>query len=122
LPTSKGPDGHCMGCLSNQYILSGICTNCPLFSISKIGATSRSDCLCMPGYGVDKLGSCSICEVGKYSSSASNNPCKPCPEGSTTQNLGSKTVRNCGATADLCLAGYTIRTNLGCVLTSLLAT
>ena len=121
LPTSKGPDGYCIGCLSNQYIQSGVCINCPSFSISKIGATSQTDCLCMPGYGIAAAGSCMICDVGKYSSSASNSPCKTCPEGSTTKSLGSKSVRNCGATADLCLAGYTMRTNLGCILTSLIA-
>jgi hypothetical protein len=121
-PTIKGAGGSCIGCLSNQYLLAGACTNCPAYSISNVGATSVSDCLCMPGYGTvpgEVKKSCKICPVGQYSTAASNGKCKMCPVGSTTKGLGSKSIMECGATADLCLGGYTWRSaNLGCALTT----
>lgn len=117
-PTIKGAGGGCIGCLSNQYLLAGTCANCPAYSISNVGATSVLDCLCMPGYGTipeEVKKSCKICPVGQYSTAASNAKCKLCPIGSTTKGLGSKSIMECGATADLCLAGYTWRSaNLGC--------
>ena len=117
-PTIKGPGGSCVGCLSNQYLLAGTCANCPAYSISSVGATSISNCLCMPGYGTipeEEKKSCKICAVGQYSAAASNARCKLCPIGSTTKGLGAKSIMDCGATADLCLTGYTWRSaNLGC--------
>lgn len=121
LPTIKGPGGNCIGCLLNQYLLLGACVNCPAFSISSVGATSPSECKCMPGYGKTSLGVCKICSVGQYSQHASDRDCKQCPKGSTTKSLGSKSILECGATSDLCLAGFTWRPNLGCALTSALA-
>jgi hypothetical protein len=117
LPTIKGPAGACIGCLSNQYFFAGICVDCPSFAISNEGATSPADCMCKPGYGMAK--GCELCKPGKYSPTASNRQCRSCPPGSTTRSFGSKSILECGAMPDLCLAGYTWRsTNMGCTLTS----
>jgi len=120
-PTRKVGDNQCEGCLSNQYLgTGGVCLPCPAFSISNVGAVSLLDCKCMAGYFFqDKTLSCQICPVGTYSSHATDSGCKPCPKGSTTAGLGSKSVRECGATKELCLSGYSWRgVYLGCAPSS----
>ena len=121
-PTRKVGD-KCEGCLTNQYLVNGVCLPCPAFSISGVGAVSVSECKCMAGYSFQaKTANCQICPTGTYSSHASDSGCKACPKGSTTAGLGSKSVRECGATQDLCLAGYSWRgVYLGCALSSSLA-
>jgi hypothetical protein len=116
-PTTMSSQKKCEGCVKDQYLspLTKKCEYCPLFSIAKVGATSASDCICIPGYYLDttKL-VCMPCELGKYSSHASNGNCRNCPRGSTTSDIGSKTILDC----NVCLSGFILRSNIGCILAS----
>jgi len=116
-PTTISLQNKCEGCVKDQYLspLTRTCENCPLFSIAKVGATSTLDCICIPGYNLDatKL-ACIPCELGKYSPHASNGNCKKCPRGSTTSDIGSKNMFDCS----VCLDGYILRSNIGCILAS----
>jgi hypothetical protein len=116
-PTTMSPQKKCEGCVKDQYLspLTKRCEYCPLFSIAKVGATSASDCICIPGYYLDATKpACMPCEMGKYSSHASNGICRNCPRGSTTSDIGSKNILDC----NVCLSGFTLRSNIGCILAS----
>ena len=56
--------------------------------------------VCTPGY-TGPLGSCVLCEAGKYKSSLGSTPCSTCPANSVTVGKGSVTVIACH-----CDAGY----------------
>ena len=126
--TKRPGDGVCVGCLPHQYIsqVTKKCTDCPPFSM--ITDATSSECTCSPGYTIPLIqaagsglkqkvsaSGCVPCPKNTYSSHASNMPCKACPTGSMTSGVGARSVRECGATASLCVRGYTWKANFGCI-------
>jgi len=131
-----------MGCEKNQYLDENVkrCVKCPpnaMISQNILIAKSIHDCVCLPGYslyaGVINSKNrtftvqpmtptgCSVCHEGTFSSFASNLPCKECPIGSTTASKGSKDIRECGSTPDLCLPGFKwVPGRFGCVNSTLI--
>ena len=128
--TKRSSDGVCAGCLPTQYIseITKTCTDCPPFSMLS-GDYVNKECKCMPGYtlpmmfigsGTISSSGCVPCPKNSYSPKASNMQCTPCPAGSLTAGVGSKSIRDCGASATLCSPGYTYKANFGCISSNLL--
>ena len=115
LPTVRGADGQCETCAADEYPSPTLgCVPCPPNSILQAGAPmSASGCRCTAGFyhGANNSSSsalCVPCPVGTYSAHASSmSPCTPCPAGSTTADVGARSLLSCGASAELCLPGYT---------------
>jgi hypothetical protein len=120
--TKRSSDGVCIGCNSNQYVspTTKLCIDCPPFSM--ITSPLVTECTCSPGYTlppssqrkVSAIG-CIPCPKNTYSAFSSNMPCKSCPKGSLTIDVGAKSIRECGASASLCLPGYIWKSNFGCI-------
>ena len=106
---------ECKGCRADQYSENGECKSCPLYSMSRAGGTSLTDCQCQRGYWMQPSGVCEACEKGTYSGHVGGGPCLKCPPGSSTVGIGSDRIRQC----NVCAAGYALMDNVGCILNSL---
>jgi len=93
------------------------CEQCGPYQTSRSGSPSKDYCTCLPGYGLDNKGVCSICDMGTYwpgapthdSTAASTSAviesaqaCIPCstisgevPDGFTTLTMGAKSAAQC---------------------------
>ncbi|ANQ06418.1 Cysteine repeat modular protein [Plasmodium coatneyi] len=75
---------------------------CPLNSVKKNFQGTIEDCLCSPGYSLQKnLNLCVPCEKGTYKDSTSNGKCIKCPLNLTTSSEASTSKYDC-----VCREGY----------------
>eukprot|EP00366_Plasmodium_knowlesi_P003090 XP_002260587.1 cysteine repeat modular protein, putative [Plasmodium knowlesi strain H] len=75
---------------------------CPLNSVKKNFQGTIKDCLCSPGYSLQKnLNLCVACEKGTYKDSTSNGKCTKCPLNLTTSSEASSSKYDC-----VCREGY----------------
>lgn len=104
----EGPESAtCLPCEIGKFneAVGGACISCPALSTTNAtGATSSSQCLCVPGSAPFPNASatdavCTLCANGTYKTSTSNDTCSPCPP-------HSKTSGNDGHTFCVPDAGY----------------
>ena len=86
--------------ISSVSLASNKCEDCPKGTSSEAGSIGIQSCLCPPGHRGVASGffsrqiTCEPCPVGFFSSKMGS-VCIQCPEGYTTQDPGSTSLRNC---------------------------
>ena len=74
----------------------GGCVDCPRNSTGPSGSSSKSNCICVPGFHADSEGDCEACKSGKFNLNGSM-PCQNCPAGSISPGTGSTFCSECPA-------------------------
>ena len=74
---------------------SGVCTPCQSAGTSSAGASSESDCVCVPGYEGNYTAGCRQCAAGEYQAGGAS-ACSPCPAGAYTGSSGAPYCQPCG--------------------------
>ena len=88
-------------CNESEYLIlcggsyEGECKTCPQGSTSPSGSTSRNDCECPLGEGVDLSDICSLCEHGTFKNETNINGCMTCPTNKTTLYIGTISDQDC---------------------------
>ena len=107
----------CAACDEGKYKdftsfgLDSTCNECPQYSSSVMGATSRASCSCNAGFykftsasftsasstsaSSDGYFRCSHCDSGKYKDSKGDGPCTSCPNNTQSLSVGSTSVSSC---------------------------
>ncbi|EKX34850.1 hypothetical protein GUITHDRAFT_46012, partial [Guillardia theta CCMP2712] len=88
----------CVPCLAGTYQLGNSCEQC---GSGQFSINASTFCFCSAGYELIN-GNCSLCPVGYYKPIYPPTLCLRCPNGTTSQGLGSTSVNDCC----YCPAGY----------------
>jgi hypothetical protein len=123
-------EAPCMPCPEDHYCPLGITmpVSCPRGEVSDASARAPDYCQCPPGFGreshasesttneshvnfshphVSRTRACTLCALGSFSATRSNDACLSCPENKTTYFVGAS-----NQTACTCVSGHGVDTFL----------
>lgn len=104
---SEIANNACLACPSDTYrIETGAnrveeCLACPANSVAVSGSSTKTACLCKPGFFGPPGGPCTPCAAGRYSDANGQSACSFCPA-YTNSPVQSDALTDC-----TCVAGYT---------------
>mmetsp|Transcript_110879 Transcript_110879/g.213704 ORF Transcript_110879/g.213704 Transcript_110879/m.213704 type:complete len:1683 (+) Transcript_110879:105-5153(+) len=98
--------GKCLPCKRNHYCLGGMDPpqKCGNHSVSEPGSGDPWDCICLPGYGINEWGECSMCEGGFFKLDKANTICQGRCQVNSWSEPGASHQLDC-----FCLPGYYLK-------------
>ncbi|EKX34852.1 hypothetical protein GUITHDRAFT_119038 [Guillardia theta CCMP2712] len=102
------PSMVCSTCPADSYYDVNHCASCPFGSVSPVGSTALSDCVCAQGY-TRVGGVCNSCPVGTFKNTSGDESCTACKPASTTNKAGATHQYEC-----FCNPGTYGSSSIGC--------